>query len=288
MARPSTDENQRPTAPLFIAGRSDIAKVIYEDGSSITFPSVASPNTNSSTTHSPSTFRSRSSSAQTRGRRHAGSFSSTGSVRETFNSLSVVNSPEEHLEDTHSLFRTNQKINNNFESRNHTSQFDTIDTVEEWDSSCTFPLGTTDEWDALDMPSQSQDELVANAEGAGQWMYAEEEQGVDNTIYHIDIDNMSGEGNHGRAPEFYNYAGSNLTPRFMDWHAADRSDPTDRYRTDAAILTSDVEQSLVTGTNQHGKPARRPGRMPGTKLPEEKRRKVAIMRVIGWWSLSDA
>ena len=268
------DMAQQSTRPITIAGRSDIAKVIFLDGHSINYPSIASITSASSYSDTPSTFRSRSSSER-RGRRHASSFSSTSSIRESISHMCMPSICDDDVTDPDSTMTAMACSTHGF---NHPA--DTLDHVSIGEES-SVPM-MQDLWatESIYSPSShDQDFLVAGADG-GHLDTTRSFTSMDETLDDLFVAN-GGLETDDTFPDAYRYGaflGPQSAPERTSWMGSQRS-------SSATISVTDTVQSSQNPVDFTppllSKPIRKPGRPRGSKLPEEKRQKVAIMRKVG-------
>ena len=275
------DDMGQPTRPIAIAGRTDIAKVVFADGSSFNFPSIASITSVSSIPTTPSTFRSRSSS-QKRGRRgHGGSFSSTSSVRDSINLMSMPAISDDAATDPDSNMTT-VGCATTYGVRAPPSVLEHVDVGEDWGTQTIRPDDFIHSDAMFGSSPPNQDHLVAGAEGAYRDLpprFGDMDKTIDDILVSQrsnDIDDtLTDENNFG------NFYGAQSAPAASSgWmtYVARRDHPT--FPMMSIKEGSDKPIDLVSVTSS-SKATRKPGRAPGSKLPEEKRQKVAVMRRVG-------
>ena len=277
MAPEMQHDQLSPTRPIAIAGRTDIAKVVFYDGHSINFPSVASVASPlpSSYATSASNFRSRSSSRK-RGRNRRGrSLSSTSS--NPFSAQSMPSMSDDSASD-HQLALTALACSPTDALLPPPNQLDHVGVGEEWTSQA-MPLDGL--W-ATDLSchtaAQNQDHLVTKADGAHCELPShpgDMDTALDIFLSPRKLSDPSDVVSD--APGFGSLPGPQSAPVASGWmhHAVDNGVPL------AAASKAERNRSIDLSHISVSKIARKPGRAPGSKLPEEKRRKIAAMRQVG-------
>lgn len=262
-----------------LAGRTDIAKVMFRDGSSIRFPSIDSVASASSIHTTPSPFGSRSSS-QRRGRPKASSFSSTSSARDHFGYLAMIRDIDDSSTDQTAIGHARPgSMSSNL--RQDSDPLDYVSVGEEWDSRAHW-LRANGGWateSGQDPSVYSQDQLVANVHGAGQdppRHFDDMETTIRELMMQPDSVNYREVLPAGNS--FGEFGGPSSAPPAPSWMRRSRNDSLSAA---VASIISDPDHSFELDNAAQSRPARKPGRVPGSKLSEDKRRKVAIMRIIG-------
>ena len=272
------DQTQVKHAVRF-GGRTDIAKVTFQDGSTMCFPSIASVTSASSNPTTPSPFGSRSSSLQRRGRPKASSFSSTASSRDQLGSLTMISDDDDiYNHPTTTIDTRHEPIAIN--TRHDTDPLDYVAPGEDWDNSANFHSSGPWNIGTSQNPSDhSQDQLVANAHGASQdppRRFDDMEATIQDLMMQPGLANyqeiLPAESSFGEFP------GPASAPPASGWMHRRRQNS---LSVAATAGFSDADTSFDLENVPISRPARKPGRVPGSKLSEEKRRKVAIMRIIG-------
>lgn len=165
-------------------------------------------------------------------------------------------------------------------SRQNSNPLDYVSVGEDWDSTAT--LRPDSDWMEINQEPtiHNQDQLVAGAEGAGDELPRQYDD-MSKTLHDMLMqDNLSDFDQTTNADNsFRELPAPSSAPSAPSWiHRARRQDSISSV---APSFAAEIDPSYDFDGVSNGKPARKPGRIPGSKLPEEKRRKVAVMRNIG-------
>ncbi|KAL9048026.1 MAG: hypothetical protein Q9162_007885 [Coniocarpon cinnabarinum] len=271
------DGMAKPTRPITIAGRTDIAKVVFTDGHSINFPSIASVASASPTATTPSTFCSRSSSQRRERRCHGGSFSSESSARDSFSLVSLPSIGDATDPDSALTAVACSATDGIYQPL---SDLDLAEPDLDWGTQTLRPRELWDTDLASSNSIRNQDHLVAAAEGASlslppHWQHTSK------TFDDLLEPSTPTDSDEGLAEQstFATFAGPQSAPEPLSWIDYARSADDARFSTMTAAPAAGPSIDLMaTGSV---KASRKPGRARGSKLPEEKRQKVAKMRKVG-------